>query len=370
MEQAEVAMTHDINLQSIEHAPHRQRLAMPPLHWTNDRTNIRSGREGIMGMARLLPLVALALLASPARAQDDYPNRPIRVILPNGPGAGVDTAARVTAAAAERFLGQKFIIENKPGGSMRIGTSQVAKAAPDGYTLLFCPPAPIVVSQFFPPKLDFDPERDFRPVVVGMFQPVLLIVRPSLGVKSVDEFVAYAKKNPGKISFGVQGIGGEMHLSLEHFKKTAGMEITPVPYNSGAQAIVDLLADRLDAMFLVIPPIKQHVEAGKLLALATLNAKRVQALPDIPTMAELGRPEMTGAIWFGYLAPAKTPDTIITKLVHAFQELRSDQALDKRVTEMGAELSLAGPDEFGKIIDDDRRRYGNIVAEGHLADQK
>jgi tripartite-type tricarboxylate transporter receptor subunit TctC len=202
-----------------------------------------------------------------------------------------------------------------------------------------------------------------------MFQPVLLIVRPSLGVKSVDEFVAYAKKNPGKISFGVQGIGGEMHLTLEHFKKTTNMNITPVPYNSGAQAIIDLLADRLDAMFLVIPPIKQHVESGKLLALATLNAKRVQALPNIPTMAELGRPEMTSAIWFGYLAPAKTPDAIIEKLVRAFQKPRSDQALNTRVTDMGAELSLIGPTEFGKIIDEDRRRYGKIVVEGNLATQ-
>jgi tripartite-type tricarboxylate transporter receptor subunit TctC len=122
-------------------------------------------------------------------------------------------------------------------------------------------------------------------------------------------------------------------------------------------------------MFLVIPPIKQHVQDGKLIALATLNATRVQAVPNIPTMAELGRPEMTGTIWFGYLAPAKTPDAIINKLVQAFQALKSDQALNQRVTEMGAELSLTGPTEFGKIIDNDRRRYGRLVAEGNLAKQ-
>ena len=155
-----------------------------------------------------------------------------------------------------------------------------------------------------------------------MFQPVLLVVRPTLGVKTVDEFVAYAKKNPGRLSFGIQGIGGEMHMSLEHFKKTAGMDVTAVPYNSGGQAIVDLLADRLDAMFLVVPPIKGHLEAGKLLALATLNAKRIAALPNIPTMAEVGRPEMTNAIWFGYLAPARTPDAVIGKLVKAFESCK------------------------------------------------
>jgi tripartite-type tricarboxylate transporter receptor subunit TctC len=324
-----------------------------------------------MRVARILLGAAFALLAGLAQAQDagDYPNRPIRVIVPVGAGAGMDNAGRITAEAVEKHLGQRIVIENKPGAGGRIGAAMVAKATPDGYTLLFTSPSVITVAEHFPQKMDFEPARDFRPIAVGVFQPVLLIVRPSLGVKTVDEFVAYAKANPGKISFGVQGLGGEMHLLLEFFKNTAGMSITHVPYNSGAQAIVDLLADRLDAMFLVIPPIKQHVEAGKLLALATLNAKRVEALPNIPTMAEVGRPEMTSAIWFGYLAPAKTPDAVISKLVQAFQKLQSDQALNKRVAEMGAELSMIGPAEFGKIIESDRSRYGRIVAEGNLATQ-
>jgi tripartite-type tricarboxylate transporter receptor subunit TctC len=242
----------------------------------------------------------------------------------------------------------------------------VAKSPPDGYTLLFTSPAPIVVSQFFPPKLDFDPAQDFRPVTIGMFQPAMLVVRPTLGVTSVDEFVAYANAHPGKLSFGVQGIGGEMHLALERLKKSAGVDIAAIPYNAGAQAITDLLADRLDAMFLVVPPIRAHLASGKLRALATINATRVKALPTIPTMAELGRPEMTTAIWFGYLAPAKVPQGIVDKLVQAFQPLRSDAALTKRIEEMGAELSIAGPDEFAKIIADDRERNGKLVAEGNF----
>jgi len=324
-----------------------------------------------MGLARILSWTLLAMLASEARAQDagDYPNRPIRVVVPVGAGAGMDNAGRITAEAVEKHLGQRIVIENKPGAGSRIGAAMVAKAAPDGYTLLFTSPSVITVAEHFPQKMDFEPARDFRPVAIGLFQPVLLIVRPSLGVKTVDEFVAYAKNNPGKLSFGVQGLGGEMHLSLELFKKTAGVNITPVPYNAGAQAIVDLLADRLDAMFLVIPPIKQHVESGKLRALATLNAKRVEALPNIPTMAEVGRPEMTNAIWFGYLAPVKTPDAIVNKLAGAFAKLKSDESLGKRVTEMGAEVSMAGPAEFGAIIEKDRRGYGKIVADGNLATQ-
>ena len=217
--------------------------------------------------------------------------------------------------------------------------------------------------------MDFDPERELRPLVVGMLQPILLIVRPNLGVKTVDEFVALARKNPKKLTFGVQGLFGEMRMTLENFKKTAAMDVTHVPYNSGAQAIVDLLSDRLDAMFLVIPPIKQHVQDGKLIALATLNATRVQALPNIPTMAELGRPEMTSSIWFGFLAPAKMPASKLNKLVQANQALNTDPALSQRVVEMGAELTLTGPAEFGKMIDEDRSRYGKIVAEGNLATQ-
>ena len=322
-----------------------------------------------MNRIKTLPCLLLALFSwtSTGHAQDAFPNRPIRVIVPVGAGAGIDTAARVTAAAAEPHLGGKFVIENKPGGSQRIGASLVAKSPPDGYTLLFTSPSPISVSQFFPPPMDFNPEQDLRPVLIGMRQPVLLIVRPNLGIKSVDEFVAFAKKDPGKLTFGIQGLFGEMRMTLEHFRETAGIDVTHIPYNSGAQAIVDLLSDRLDAMFLVIPPIRQHVLDGKLIALATLNATRVSALPNIPTMAELGRPEMTGTIWFGYLAPAMTPDAVVAKLVSAFQALKDDQALNRRVIEMGAELALIGPAEFGKLVDAERRRYGRIVAERNLA---
>jgi tripartite-type tricarboxylate transporter receptor subunit TctC len=312
-------------------------------------------------------LLALGMSA-PASAQDaDYPNRPIRVIVPYGAGAGVDTAARITAEAAEKHLNQKFLIENKPGAGARLGAALAANAAPDGYTLLFSPPAPIVVTEHFPQKMDYLPARDFRPVAVAVLQSAVLVVRPTLGVKSVDELIAYAKNNPGKVQFGVQGLGGEMHLSVELFKKTGGFSINPVLYNAAVHAIVDLLGDRLDAMFLVIPPIKGHLDTGKLLAVATLSPTRISALPHVPTMAELGRPEMTGTFWYGYLAPARTPQLAIDRLAWAFQRLQDDGALRNRVAELGADLNIIGPAEFAKLIESDRARYGKIVAEGNLA---
>jgi tripartite-type tricarboxylate transporter receptor subunit TctC len=184
-----------------------------------------------------LPALLTLCLATSGHAQDDsnYPNQPIRVIAPVGAGAGVDTAARVTAEAVEKHLGQRLIIENKPGAGMRIGTALAAKSQPDGYTLLFVPPAPVAVLEHFPQKLDYDPRRDFRPVAIVVYQPVLFIVRPSLGVKTVAEFVAHAKGNPGKVSFGIQGLGNEQHVMVELFKTTAGINVTLVPYNAAAQ---------------------------------------------------------------------------------------------------------------------------------------
>jgi tripartite-type tricarboxylate transporter receptor subunit TctC len=314
-------------------------------------------------------IVLLVLSLGPAHAEDaaSYPSRPIRVIVPVGPGAGLDNAARISAEAVEKHLGQRLVLENKPGAGQRIATALAAKAAPDGYALLFTTPTPIAVAPLFFPKLDYDPVRDFAPVALAVYQPVMLIVRPGLGVKTVADFVAQAKSNPGKISFGVQGLGGEMHLLLELMKKQADINVNVIPYNAAAQAIVDLLAGRLDAMFLVIPPIKGHVETGRLQALATLNAKRVASFPSVPTMTEAGLPAVTAAIWFGYLAPAQTPKPLIGKLAAAFGKLQADAALDKRLAQQGAELTIIGPEEFGRIIADDRSRYGKIFSDSKLA---
>jgi len=324
----------------------------------NRREIVATGLSAIVGGAAFAPYGAAAQISGTA------------FIISGFPAGGIgDLISRPMAEKMRGSYATNVLVDSKVGAGGRLAAEFVKRSNPDGLTILQIPSSVMVLYPHIYKSLNYDPLADFAPVALIADIPQLVVVRVDLGVSSFRELLDYARKNPGKLSFGVQGLFGEMRMTLEHFKKTAGMSVTHVPYNSGAQAIIDLLSDRLDAMFLVIPPIKQHVQDGKLIALATLNATRVQAVPNIPTMAELGRPEMTSSIWFGYLAPAKTPDAIMNKLVQAFQALKSDQALKQRVIEMGAELTLTGPAEFGTLIDQDRRRYGKIVAEGNLATQ-
>jgi tripartite-type tricarboxylate transporter receptor subunit TctC len=318
---------------------------------------------------RILAGVLLACgLATPLHAEDvaSYPSKLIKVIVPQSPGGGTDVACRLIAEAAERHLGQRLVVENKPGAGGRIGAALVARSAPDGYTLLYTPKPPLTIHQHLTLKLDFDPERDFAPVAIMTWAPGFLIVRSSFPARSVQEFVAYARQNPGKVTFGIQGIGAEFHVSLELLRQRAGISLVAVPYAGGAPAIVDLLAGRLDAMILVPAATKEHIAAGRLVPLATLEAERVADFPDVPTVAEAGLPELTGSPWFGFVAPAATPRAIIDKLAGVFSRLQSDAALIKRLGDVGYRLKVAGPDESAAIIDRERREFGKIAAGGRL----
>jgi tripartite-type tricarboxylate transporter receptor subunit TctC len=318
-----------------------------------------------------LRILAFALLATglaPAHAQDvsSYPNRPIRVIIPNPPGAGTDVGGRLVAEAAEKFIGQKFVIENKPGAGGRIGAAFVAKAAPDGYTILFSPKSPISIMQFLKLKLDYDPERDLTPVATATWAPAFLVVRAGFPARTVQEFIAYAKGNPGKVTFGIQGIGAEFHVALEILRQRTGAKITAIPYSGGAQAIIDMLAERLDAMFLVPAAITQHLAAGKLRALATLEPRRVPDHPAVPTMNEAGLPEITSTAWFSFTAPAATPKPIIDKLADAFKKTEADKVLVKKLADVGYTLNVVGPTEFAAILAKERAEYARVAAGGRL----
>jgi tripartite-type tricarboxylate transporter receptor subunit TctC len=307
-------------------------------------------------------------LAAPASAEDvaAFPSKAITVIMPNPPGAGVDVGGRLVAEVAEKRLGKPFVIENKPGAGARIGAAFVAKSAPDGYTLLYSAKNPITIAQHLKLKLDYDPVRDLTPVAIATWAPGFLVVRESFPAKTVQEFVAYAKQNPGKVTFGIQGIGAEFHVTLEILREHAGVKINAIPYPGGAQAIVDMLAERLDAMFLVPAAIKEHLAAGRLRALATLEPKRVQNFPGIPTMAESGLPDVTTTPWFGFTAPAATPKPIIAKLAAAFAKTQEDKALVNKLNALGYELRVVGPAEAAAIFAKERTEYGKIAAGGRL----
>jgi tripartite-type tricarboxylate transporter receptor subunit TctC len=339
---------------------------------TCNRTG-KGGRweERIMGNASLR-VVALALLlfgiASPAVAEDvaAYPSKPIRVIIANPPGAGSDVGGRLVSEVAEKHLGQRLVVENKPGAGGRIGAAFVSRSAPDGYTILYSPKPPITIVQHLKLKLDYDPVRDLTPVAIMTWAPGFLIVRKSFPAATVQEFLAYAKANPGKITLGIQGIGGEFHVTLEVLRQIAGVKITAIPYIGGSPAIIDLLAERLDSMFLVPAAITQHLAEGRLRALATLEPKRVPAYPDVPTMAEAGLPQVTSSAWFGFTAPAATPKPIIEKLAAAFAKTQGDAAVVKKLAAVGYALRVLGPADSAAVFAKEREQYGKIAEGGRL----
>jgi len=316
-------------------------------------------------------VLALAMLSLPASAAAqnaaNFPLRPIRVIIANPAGAGSDVGGRLVSEVAEKHLGKPLVIENKPGAGGRIGAAFVSRAAPDGYTILYTPKSPITIVQFLKKlKLDYDPERDLQPLSIMTWAPVFLVVRKSFPAKTVQEFIAYAKKNPGKISFGIQGIGTELHVSLELLREHAGIKLNAVPYSGGSQAIIDLVAERLDAMFLVPAAITQHLAEGRLRALATLEPQRVPAYAQVPTMTEAGLPDVAGSPWFGFTAPAATPKPIIDKLAAAFAKTQGDAALVKKLNSVGYELRVLGPAESAAVFAKERAEYGKIAAGGRL----
>ena len=317
-------------------------------------------------------LIAMSILsmslAVPALAQDvdAFPSRPIKVIVPVPAGAGIDVGGRLVSEAAEKHLGKPLVIENKPGAGERLAAALVAQSAPDGYTLLYSSKAPITIAQFLSQKPNYDPVRDLTPVAITISAPVFLVVRESFPAKTVQEFVAYAKANPGKITFGIQGVGNDLHAMLELLREHADVKITAIPYTGGAPAIVDMLAERLDAMFLVPVAIKEHLASGRLRALATLEPKRVASFPSIPTTTESGLPQVTTMSWFGFSAPAATPKPIITKLAAALTKTQEDKALVSKLDAMGYGLRVLESAAAEHVIADDRAKFSKIAPGGRL----
>ncbi len=306
-------------------------------------------------------LVLAAAAATPPAGAEEYPTHPIRVVVGFGPGSGADISMRVIGARMSALLGQQIVVENKTGAGSSLAAEAVARSPKDGYTLLVASisqPINAVVTK----GLTFDFVRDFAPICQLTTIPNMLVVHPDVGVKSVTELIALAKAKPDALAFGSSGVATGTHLSAELLKVLTGVKMVHVPYQGSPQAVTDLLADRIQLLFSPVSTVIQHVHAGRLVALATTEAKRSAIAPDIPTMIEAGLPDFETGLWFGLLAPAGTPRDIIDKLAGAANEALKADEVAKALAPQGIDLTGGTPAAFARYIDREMKRW-DVVAQ-------
>ena len=306
--------------------------------------------------------VVAALATTPNASAVDYPVRPIKLVVPYAAGGPTDVLGRLVADYLGRDLKQTVIVENKPGAQGAIGAEAVARADPDGYTLFVAAGSIIVLNPMLYKKLSYDPVKDFRMLALVTDLPVVMEVHPSVPAKTVAEFVAYAKQNPGKLNFGSAGTGGTIHLAGEMFKQMAGIEMTHVPYKGAGPALTDLLSGNIQVMFdsmgTALPPVK----AGLLRPLGVSSTQRSPDLPDVPTIAESGYPDYAVSVWYGIVAPSKLPDEIAQKISASLDRALNDDTFRASLEKIGFPVfrprSAAAITEF---IDADRARWSAVI---------
>jgi tripartite-type tricarboxylate transporter receptor subunit TctC len=310
--------------------------------------------------------LCLLLTAPIASADSTYPNRPVHILVGFTPGTAPDVAARILAAKFGETWGQTFVVDNVPGAGSNIATERVAKATPDGYTLLMGGNPSLVISPSLYEKLPFDPEKDFAPISQVFVAANALTVPPDSPVKSVQELVALAKAQPGKVTYGHAGIGTSQHLAAELFKYMAHVDITPVAYRGTTAMLPDLLAGRLTMSFANVVNVLPLAKDGKLRVFAVTSVKRSALAPDLPTMAESGYPGFEAVPWFGLLAPAETPPDIIEKL---YRETIKDLALPdvrKSMSEQGLDIIGGSPKEFATVIKTETPQWAKVIKEAGI----
>ena len=301
---------------------------------------------------------ALPAVTRTAWAQT-YPTRPVRLIVPVAPAGASDITARLIGQWLSERLGQPFIIENRPGAGNSIGTEAVVRAPADGYTLLLVGGFNAVNATFYD-KLNYNFIRDIAPVASIVRTPFVMVVNPSVPAKSVPEFIAYAKANPGRITFGSAGIGGSNHLAGELFKFMAGVNMVHVPYRGIAPALNDLLGGQVQVTFASMPSSIEYISAGRLRALAVTTVSRAEALQDIPTVGEFV-PGYEASAWFGIGAPKATPAEIIEKLNKEVNAALADPRMKARIVDLGGDVLALSPADFGKLIADETEKWGKVI---------
>jgi tripartite-type tricarboxylate transporter receptor subunit TctC len=302
----------------------------------------------------------LATITTGAAWAQAYPQRPIRMVVPFAPGGATDIIARIVAQKLSERLGQSVVVDNRPGAGTTIGNAEVAKAKPDGYTLLFAP-TPFVISQVIYPSLPYDPRKDFAPVSLLAVSPFILVTNPAVPATSIAELVALAKAKPGTLSFCSAGNGTVPHLAGELFKLRAGIDILHVPYKGGGPAIVDLLSGQVQMMFATPIEVNQHVQAGKLRVLATTSIKRLAAMPSVPSLDESGYPGVEVLSFFGVLAPAGTPAPVVERLGAELALVMEMTDVREKFAAQSAEARVIPGEGFGQFLEREREKWTDIV---------
>jgi tripartite-type tricarboxylate transporter receptor subunit TctC len=307
----------------------------------------------------VLTVLVCATCGAAHAAQDNYPSRPIRLVSPFPPGGFNDILSRLIGQKLTESWGQQVVVDNRPGANMIIGTGVVAKAPPDGYTLVMAAIPHAINPGLY--KLPYDPVKDFTPIVMICSVPNLLVVHPSVPVNSVKELLAYAKANPGKISFASVGSGSSSHMAGELLKITAGIDMVHVPYKGAAPALTDLVAGRVGLYVGATVSVLPHVRSGRLRALGVTSTKRIGSLSDLPTVIEGGLPGFEVSSWYGLLGPAGVPRGIVQKLNGEVKRIVEMPDVRERLLKDGADPAGSSPEEFGAMIRSDVQRWMRVV---------
>jgi tripartite-type tricarboxylate transporter receptor subunit TctC len=306
--------------------------------------------------------LAAVLMTVPQAQAVDYPTRPIKLVVPYPAGGPTDVLGRLVGEYLGRDLKQAVVVENKAGAQGAIGAEAAARSEPDGYTLFVTAASIFVLNPMLYKKLPYDPVKDFRMLALITDLPVVMEVHPSIPAKTVAEFVAYAKQNPGKLNFGSAGTGGTTHLAGEMFRQMAGVDIVHVPYKGAGPALTDLLSGNIQLMFDSVGTALPPVKSGMLRALGVSSSQRVPDLPDVPTIAESGYPDYAVSVWYGVAVPARLPDEIAQKITASLDRALTDEGFRASLTKIGfPPLRPRSQAEIDKFIDDDRARWAAVI---------
>ena len=311
-----------------------------------------------------------ALVMGAALAQAPWPERPVRVVVPFPASGATDLIARVVTQRVAQDLGQQLVVDNKPGAGGTIGSAEVAKASPDGYTVLFTTSSTHAISPHLMPRLSYDAAKDFTPVAHVADAPSVLLVTPSLPVKTVAELIAYAKANPGKLNYATSGNGTIVHLNSAAFSAQAGIDMTHVPYKGTALSIPDLITGQVHVLFDSLPTGMPHVVSGKVRALGVTSEKRSGLAPELPTLAESGLPGFSSVTWFGVYLPAGAPPALVDRVHQAFSKAVQSPEVKASLAKLGVDPAAPGtPAQFSAMVKSDSARWASVIRQHKISVQ-